>query len=726
MSISKTSAVQAIQYMTLRAPISNRVLGLTHISQQQKFGAFKSRLFLSHTLRQHPSNTPRHLSHKLPHFTPPTRLLRRPNSLTIPTTIITTDPLLPTTTSIPHKYSTMAATVAPSIGSIEDVQAMLNELGITDPLPTYEAASLTTNPIDIFRSYIAEEMHKITGVSRDIVYPALEWTQQMEKGDLIMAVPRLRIKGDPKALAADWVSKFPENQYILAPEADNQFIKFFFNPKTLARLTIPSILSKATRYGANHSGAGKKALIEFSSVNIAKPFHAGHLRSTIIGAFLSNLYEFCDWDVIKMNYLGDWGKQFGLLAVEFEESGSEEKLNDDPIQHLFELYVTANTKAKAEEEKIKAGETLEGESMNDKARAYFKKMEDGEPNALALWKRFRDLSIIKCEKVYARLNIKFDIYSGESQVGGDTMAKASQIMEDKGISENSEGAKIVDFVKHGYKKLGKAIIQKKDGTTLYLTRDIGAAMERYENYKFDTMIYVVSSQQDLHLQQLFAILKLMGQDFVSKCVHINFGLVAGMKTRSGEVVFLDSILDEVGEAMHEVMRKNEEKYKQVENPEEVADTIGKSAIMIQDMTGKRINNYPFDIKRMTSFEGDTGPYLQYAHARLCSILRKANIPMPLIHTADLTLITEPQAIMLLRTLAQFPDVITNTLKTNEPTTIVNYLFKMTQILSSSYEVVKVVGSEESVARARMALFESARTVLSNAMKLLGLSPVERM
>ncbi|EPS35744.1 hypothetical protein H072_10806 [Dactylellina haptotyla CBS 200.50] len=619
----------------------------------------------------------------------------------------------------------MAATMPPSIGSLDDVQAMLSELGISEPLPAFEAASVTTNPIDIFRSYIAEEMTKITGVSRDLVYPALEWTQTPDKGDLIMAVPRLRVKGDAKALAADWAAKFPENKYILPPSSAGTFVQFFFNPTLLAQITIPSILSKGLKYGANHSGAGKKALIEFSSVNIAKPFHAGHLRSTIIGAFLSNLYEYCDWEVIKMNYLGDWGKQFGLLAVQYEDTGSEEKLNEDPIQHLFELYVEANSKAKAEEERIKAGETLEGESMNDKARAYFKKMEDGEEQALTLWKRFRDLSIVKCEKVYARLNIKFDIYSGESQVGGDTMAKASQIMEDKGISENSEGAKIVDFVKHGHKKLGKAIIQKKDGTTLYLTRDIGAAMERYEKYKFDKMIYVVSSQQDLHLQQLFTILKLMGMDFVEKCIHINFGLVAGMKTRSGEVVFLDSILDEVAEAMHAVMKKNEDKYKQVENPEEVADTVGKSAIMIQDMSGKRINNYPFDITRMTSFEGDTGPYLQYAHARLCSILRKANIPMPLIHTADLTLITEPQAVLLLRTLAQFPDVITNTLKTNEPTTIVNYLFKMTQLLSSSYEVVKVVGSEENVARARMALFESARTVLSNGMRLLGLTPVER-
>ncbi|KAF3909741.1 hypothetical protein AA313_de0209653 [Arthrobotrys entomopaga] len=619
----------------------------------------------------------------------------------------------------------MAATMPPSIDTIENVQAMLSELGIEEPLPKFEAASTTTNPIDIFRSYIAEDLSKVSGINKDTIYPALEWTQTPDKGDLILAVPRLRVKGDPKAVAADWVAKFPDNKYILKPIVAGPFIQFFFNPTLLARITIPSILSKGVKYGANHSGAGKKALIEFSSVNIAKPFHAGHLRSTIIGGFLSNLYEYCDWEVIKMNYLGDWGKQFGLLAVEYEESGSEEKLNEDPIQHLFELYVKANSKAKAEEERIKAGETIEGESMNDKARAYFKKMEDGEEKALALWQRFRDLSITKCEKVYARLNIKFDIYSGESQVGADTMAKASQIMEEKGISENSEGAKIVDFVKHGYKKLGKAIIQKKDGTTLYLTRDIGAAIERYDRYKFDKMIYVVSSQQDLHLEQLFTILKLMGMDFVSKCVHINFGLVAGMKTRSGEVVFLDSILDEVAEAMHDVMRKNQDKYQQVENPEEVADIVGKSAIMIQDMTGKRINNYPFDIKRMTSFEGDTGPYLQYAHARLCSILRKANIPMPLIHTADLSLITEPQAVLLLRTLAQFPDVITNTLKTNEPTTITNYLFKMTQLLSSSYEVVKVVGSEENVARARMALFESARTVLSNGMRLLGLTPVER-
>jgi arginyl-tRNA synthetase len=384
-----------------------------------------------------------------------------------------------------------------------------------------------------------------------------------------------------------------------------------------------------------------------------------------------------------------------------------------------------------EKEAEKAKTDVAGEKQiyngptDDEARAFFARMEGGDEEAVALWKRFRELSIEKYKETYSRLNIEYEVYSGESQVSKESMETAAKIMKEKGVSKESDGAVIVDLTKHS-KKLGKAVIQKKDGTSLYLTRDIGAAMERYEKYKFDKMIYVVASQQDLHLQQLFKILDLLGFEWASKCEHVNFGMVLGMSTRKGTVVFLDDILAEARDSMHEVMQKNEDKYKQVTDPEFVADTVGKTGVMIQDMSGKRINNYKFEMQRMISFEGDTGPYLQYAHARLCSIMRKADVPIEKIKTAELSKLTESHATNLVRCLAQYPDVLQNTLKTLEPTTVVTYLFKMTHLLSSSYDVLRVLGAEEDIMLARLALYESARQVLNNGMKLLGLTPVDRM
>jgi len=354
-------------------------------------------------------------------------------------------------------------------------------------------------------------------------------------------------------------------------------------------------------------------------------------------------------------------------------------------------------------------------------------MVDGDPDALAVWKRFRDLSIDKMEKTYARLNIHYDDYSGESQVKESSMDAAAKIMADKGVSAIDEGAVVVDLTPHS-KKLGKATVVKKDGTSLYLTRDIGAAAERFDKYNFDKMIYVVASQQDLHLQQLFKIEELMGRsDISSRCQHINFGMVSGMSTRKGTAKFLDDILRDVGDKMHEVMKSNEAKYEQVEDPEKTADTLGISAVMVQDMSGKRINGYDFDMDRMTSFEGDTGPYLQYAHARLCSIVRRANVDISQLVETDLRdLHDSAHAVNLIRTLAQWPDVFVKTLKTQEPVTVLTYLFKMTHVLSSSYDHLQVVSRETGVNEARLALYEAARTVLGTGMRLLGLSPVERM
>ena len=384
---------------------------------------------------------------------------------------------------------------------------------------------------------------------------------------------------------------------------------FFLKPAPSVETVIPLIQNHGAQFGNNKfnglkdpkdpSKGQKRMIVEFSSPNIAKPFHAGHLRSTIIGGFLANLYQGAGWDVIRINYLGDWGKQYGLLALAFEKYGDEEALTKDPINHLFQLYVRINSEMTAEKEQIEKrkqdGEDvteLEASSLDEQARRYFKKMTDRDPVALAQWKRFRDLSITRYQDTYARLNIKFDEYSGESQVSEDMMEMIGQEMQDKGISKEDKGAMIVDFQslvpgKEG-KRLEKPIVKKRDGTALYLTRDISELLGRHEKYKFDHMIYVVASAQDLHLKQLFKIIELLGHnEIAAKCQHINFGLVLGMSTRKGTVKFLDDILRDVADKMHETMKKNENKYSQVENPEATADTLGISSVMVQDMTGKR-------------------------------------------------------------------------------------------------------------------------------------------
>jgi arginyl-tRNA synthetase len=614
------------------------------------------------------------------------------------------------------------------------------------------------NPVDIYREHISGILGPIVGLEPSAVYPKLLWTQTQDKGDLMLPVPALQIKGKkPQQLAAEIGEKFPDSDLVQKPIVMGTFVQFFFKPEPLIKTVLNSILENKSSYGNNQniglrdpsdpSKGKKKIIVEFSSPNIAKPFHAGHLRSTIIGGFIAKLYAAIGWDVWKMNYLGDWGKQYGLLANGYKKYGSEEQLLRDPINHLFDVYVRINKDSAAQEAPIKElKETMklkrdQGEdvtklekdlagqveaSEDEKARKYFKSMEDGDKDALALWEKFRSLSISKYEQTYARLNIDFDEYAGESKVAPEAIVSVSKELAETKVSEESDGAIIVDFEKHGAKKLGKAIFQRKDGTPLYLTRDIAEIRARYDKHHFDKMIYVVAVQQDLHLAQFFKVTELSGhQDIAEKCQHINFGMVRGMSTRKGTVKFLDDILRDVGDKMHEVMRKNEKKYEQVEEPEKVADILGITAVMVQDMSGKRINGYDFNLDAMTSFEGDTGPYLQYAHARLCSIARKSEVDMSKLQSANFLLLSEQHAVDLVRLLAQWPDVVQNTVKTLEPATVLTYLFKMTHVLSSSYDVLKVMGSEPDVKEARMVLYEAARQVLHNGMSLLGLSPVER-
>lgn len=330
-------------------------------------------------------------------------------------------------------------------------------------------------------------------------------------------------------------------------------------------------------------------LLEYSSPNIAKKFHVGHLRSTIIGAFLINLYRTCGWDTVALNYLGDWGKQFGLIAVGYEKYGNDEAMRQDPIKHLYDVYVKINADADADP------------AVHDAARAHFKRMEDGEESALLQWRQWRADSIERYKEEYKVLNVEFDEYIGESMVGREVQLGAIQKLTDMGLVEVSENATRIDL-ETNY-KLGKPVLLKTgefppplcltdtnslpDGTTIYLTRDIGGAIERWQGYKFDKMIYVVANQQDMHVAQFFKILDLMGYEWANRLEHINFGMVTGMSTRKGTAVFLDQIIKDSQEVMLEQMQKNEEKYRQIENPEYVAREIGITAIKVQDMQAKR-------------------------------------------------------------------------------------------------------------------------------------------
>jgi arginyl-tRNA synthetase len=371
----------------------------------------------------------------------------------------------------------------------------------------------------------------------------------------------------------------------------------------------------------------------------------------------------------------------------------------------------------------------ENDAIHDEARAYFKRMENGDEKALAYWRKFRDLSIVAYKNIYARINVHFDLYSGESQYSLDQMRDVLKGLQEKKLLTTLEGGALaVDLKEYD---LGCAVIGKTDGSMLYLSRDIAAASHRQKLYDFDDMYYVVATQQNHHFKQLFKILNLQGKPWADKCHHIDFGLIkskdGNMSTRKGTVVFLQEILDHVKEEMHEVMKKNEAKYSQIENPESVADIVGISAIIIQDLSARRHKDYAFDWNRMLSFEGDTGPYLQYAHSRLCSIERKSSFKLTMDNAFEnLDILTEKSALDLIDIIGQYPELVRDLSATLEPCTLVKYSWKLAHAVSAAYQDVWVHGQEEKIAIARLALYTAARYTLGNALRMLGLQPLERM
>jgi arginyl-tRNA synthetase len=588
------------------------------------------------------------------------------------------------------------------------------------PSTSTSTSSESPNPAytDVFAKFkqaIANHVAELGGIAPEVVLEAIEVPKKEGLADFAVCLPRLSKHLNQKPtpqLAKQWADQFAPTELLVKASSAGPYLNFDINKQLLTKEVLKLVYSLGDKWGTSNEGAGKTIVVEYSSPNIAKPFHFGHLRSTVIGNFIKNIHKALGYNVVAINYLGDWGKQYGLLAVGFRKYGSEEELQKNPIRHLYQVYVNINKDA---------DDPATGEQVHAEARAYFRAMEEGNKDALALWEKFRNLSIEEYKELYKRLNVEFDVYSGESCFS-EGMVEAVKMLQEKGLLQEDKGALVFNFPPET--KINKVIIRKSDGTTLYITRDIAAAIWRHQTYNFEKMFYVVGAQQNLHFQQLFKILEMAGFEWAHKCVHINFGMVTGMSTRKGTAVFLSDILEEAHKSMLEVMQKNEEKAKEVENPEETADIVGISAVVIQDFNARRIKDYAFNMARATTAEGDTGPYLQYAHARLSSMQRKTDVKVS--DEVDWTLLSEKEATDLVVKMARFPDVVKQSAESAEPCTLAGYLMDLCHSISAAHRVLWVMGREQNVAEARMLLFWAARKTLENGLKILGLTPLERM
>uniref|UniRef100_A0A8D0G6D0 Probable arginine--tRNA ligase, mitochondrial n=1 Tax=Sphenodon punctatus TaxID=8508 RepID=A0A8D0G6D0_SPHPU len=491
-------------------------------------------------------------------------------------------------------------------------------------------------------------------------------------------------------------------------------VNFTVNRELLAKTVLQQVIKDGSEYGIKSelfSGLPtEKIVVEFSSPNIAKKFHIGHLRSTIIGNFIANLKEALGHQVTRINYLGDWGMQFGLLGAGFQQFGCEDKLKSNPLQHLFEVYVQVN----------KAAE--DDENLRKLAKDFFRKLEAHEENALSLWQHFRDISIEEYAQIYKRLGVHFDEYSGESFYQ-EKSQEVLKMLDIRGLLQKTmEGTGIVDLSEKGDLSVCSTVM-RSDGTSLYTTRDLAAAIDRMNKYNCDTMIYVTDKSQSSHFQQVFQMLKLMGYEWTERCQHVPFGLVQGMKTRKGEVIFLEDVLDEARSRMLQNMA-SAKTSKELENPLETAERVGLAAIIIQDFRGLLSSDYQFSWDHVLQSRGDTGVFLQYTHARLHSLEQLCGIRQ----TTDINpaCLQDPRAITVLQHLLRYDEVLYKSSADLQPKHIVSFLLTLSHLAAVAHKTLPVKGSIPELAEARLCLFQAIRSVLGNGMKLLGITPVTKM
>ncbi len=515
------------------------------------------------------------------------------------------------------------------------------------------------------------------------------------------------LKKNPNHIAQD-LSKQIKADFLTKVEVKGAYLNFFVNKTLLTKDVLTKVLQEKEKYGRSSLGKGKTIVIDMSSPNIAKPFGIGHLRSTIIGNALRNLLTFQSYKVIRINHLGDWGTQFGKLIVAFQQWGDAKKLKKDPIPYLLQLYVKFHDVAEKKPE------------LEDDARAWFKKLEDGNKEALALWKTFKDLSLTEFKKVYKLLGVEFEAYSGEAFYNNQ-LDNTISLIKKKGITEMSEGALIVDLEKY---TMPPAILRKSDGATLYLTRDVAAALYRKKMYKFDKMLYEVGTEQKLHFQQLFKVLELLGYSWAKDCIHIEHGLYLGddgkkFSTRKGKTVFMTDVLDETITLAKKIIQEKNPKLK---NKDVVAQHVGVGSIIFGDLCNDRSRDIIFDIDKFTSFEGETGPYLQYTHARLCSILRKKKLTDSKVKYE----LYDKAEQEILKQVGRFSDLLQDASKQYKPHLLARYLLDLAQMINSFYVSHPVLQDDKALEKARLALISSVKITLGNGLRLLGIVALEEM
>ena len=559
------------------------------------------------------------------------------------------------------------------------------------------------------KELIASELAKvIDSLDQDAILNLLEQPKSSDLGDI--AFPAFSLakveRKAPQAIAADIAEKIDQSAFEKVV-ATGPYVNFFLDKSKISDQVIKSVIEAGADYGQQDEGHGQNITIDLSSPNIAKPFSVGHLRSTVIGDALSNIFRKMGYNTIKINHLGDWGKQFGLLMVAYKKWGSKEAVEANPIDELLKLYVRINAEIENDPE------------LDEEGRKWFKKLEDGDPEATVLWQWFRDESLVEFNRIYKLLGVEFDSLNGEAFYN-DKMDEGVQILEDKGLLKESKGASIVEL---DDVNLPPAMIKKSDGATLYITRDIATAMYRARTYNFVKNIYAVGQEQSNHFRQLKAVLKKMGFDWSDDMVHVDFGLVTKnrqkLSTRKGNIILLEPTLQE---AISRAKAQIEEKNPELENKEEVAHAVGVGAVKFYDLKTDRRNGYDFDLEAMVSFEGETGPYVQYAYARIQSILRKANFTPSTDATYSLS---DPESWEIIKLLQDFSRVVKRAAENYDPSLIAKYAINLAQAFNKYYAHTRIL-DESPERESRLALSYSTAVVLKEALRLLGVDAPEKM
>ncbi|EGD28782.1 arginine--tRNA ligase [Streptococcus sanguinis] len=559
------------------------------------------------------------------------------------------------------------------------------------------------------KQLIAGELAKvIDSLDQDAILNLLEQPKSSELGDI--AFPAFSLakteRKAPQIIAADIAEKI-DTAHFDKVVATGPYVNFFLSKAEISGQVIKEVIKDGADYGQQNEGNNQNITIDLSSPNIAKPFSVGHLRSTVIGDALSNIFRKIGYNTIKINHLGDWGKQFGLLMVAYKKWGSQEAVEANPIDELLKLYVRINA------------EIENDPSLDEEGRLWFKKLEDGDPEATELWQWFRDESLTEFNRIYELLGVEFDSLNGEAFYN-DKMDEGIQILEEKGLLQESKGASIVDLEDFN---LPPAMIKKSDGATLYITRDIATAIYRARTYNFVKNVYVVGQEQANHFRQLKAVLKKMGFDWSDDMIHVDFGLVTKnrqkLSTRKGNIILLEpTLLEAISRAKGQIEAKNPD----LENKDAVARAVGVGAVKFYDLKTDRRNGYDFDLEAMVSFEGETGPYIQYAYARIQSILRKANFQPDAEATYSLN---DPESWEIIKLLQDFGRVVKRAADNYEPSLIAKYAISLAQAFNKYYAHTRIL--DESPERdSRLALSYSTAVVLKEALRLLGVEAPEKM